>query len=93
MLSEKEQSERKRVAGEAEAEIIAIEQCVPTWLDTTREPGRLSGLEHLSFEAGQIAAFLSKIAGECEIGLAFALPDLKIRRLASRTAPDRATKP
>jgi hypothetical protein len=76
--AEKEATERKRIGQELEAEIAAIEQRVPEWLQVTRELiNRLSGLEHFSFEAHQIGLFLAKTVGECEIGLAFTLPDLR----------------
>jgi hypothetical protein len=77
LRSEQEEAERNRVAGEIEKNLAAVEQQIGPWLASTRTfIATLATLEGVSFEVNQVALFLSKIVGECELALSVVLPDM-----------------
>jgi hypothetical protein len=77
LRAEQEQAERDRVANEMIAAVTKAESMVQPWLVTTREfIATLGALAPVSFELGQASEFVAKLAGEIEIALAIALPDL-----------------
>jgi hypothetical protein len=52
----------------------------------------LTVIDHLSFEVGRLGKYLSNVAGEAEIALAFVLPELAVWRKLSRMAPRRSDR-
>jgi hypothetical protein len=89
---ERDRAERMKVSEEINAAINDIEKRVEPTLSGMREIAeKLVGLDHLSFEIGQLGRHLSGVAGEAEIAFAFVVPD--VRRLADAVKDGSAAIP
>jgi hypothetical protein len=92
LAAERERTERAKVSEEINAAVSGIEKHVEPTLSAMREIAeKLMGLDHLSFEIGQLGRHLSGVAGEAEIAFAFVVPD--VRRMADAVKDGSAAIP
>ena len=92
LVEERDRAERAKVSEEINVAVTSIEARIEPMLSGMRELGNaLTAIDHLSFEVGQLGRYLSNVAGEAEIALAFVVPD--VNRLADAVKDGRAAIP
>jgi chromosome segregation ATPase len=92
LVGERDRAERAKVSEEINAAVSDIEKRVEPTLSAMREIAeKLTALDHLSFEVGQLGRHLSGVAGEAEIAFAFVVPD--VRRMADAVKDGSAAIP
>lgn len=92
LAAEREHAERLKVSADIAASTDGIEAQVAKTLPVLRELGdALVGIDHLSFEAGQLGRYLLAAGSQTELALPFVLPDL--RRLAEAVSDGKTAIP